>query len=88
MKARYTVSLAMLAGAAFGALAVNGLSAQGKPPAVYAIVAFNDIGDPAGFKTNLAIRPPTSSRSMVGTSLRAPTMSPHFVPPSQPSNAT
>jgi uncharacterized protein (DUF1330 family) len=34
------------------------LSAQGKPPAVYAIVAFNDIGDPAGFKTNVGDKAP------------------------------
>jgi len=53
MKARYTIPVAMLVGAAFGAIAVNGLSAQGKAPGAYAIVAFNDISDPAGFKTNV-----------------------------------
>jgi|SRR5271166_2872877 len=53
MKVRYTIPLAMLVGAAFGALAVNGLSAQGKSPGAYAIVAFNEISDPAAFKTNV-----------------------------------
>jgi uncharacterized protein (DUF1330 family) len=45
-----TLGLAMLAGAAIGAAAVNGLSAQGKPPGAYAVVDIAEITDPEGFK--------------------------------------
>jgi uncharacterized protein (DUF1330 family) len=43
MKARYIVALSMLAGVAVGALAIQGLHAQAKPP-VYFVVE-NDISD-------------------------------------------
>ena len=43
MKTRYMVALSMFAGAAIGALAIQGLHAQAKPP-VYFIVE-NEIGD-------------------------------------------
>jgi uncharacterized protein (DUF1330 family) len=43
MKIRHTVALSMLAGAAIGALAIQGLHAQAKPP-VYFVVE-NDISD-------------------------------------------
>ena len=49
MKALYTVSLAVLAGAALGAVAVQGLRAQAKPP-VY-VVAEIDVTDPATYQT-------------------------------------
>jgi uncharacterized protein (DUF1330 family) len=58
MKTYYTVSLAMLAGAALGATAVTSLTAQGKTPGAYAIVAFSEISDPAGFKENVVGRAP------------------------------
>ena len=45
-----TLGLAMLAGGAIGAAAVNGLSAQGKPPGAYAVVDISEITDPEGFK--------------------------------------
>lgn len=54
MKTRYVVILAMLAGAALGAAAVNGLNAQGKAPGAYAVFTYTEIPDPAGFKTNVA----------------------------------
>jgi hypothetical protein len=37
MKTSYTVTLAMLAGCAFGAAAVQGLHAQAKPPIYYVV---------------------------------------------------
>ncbi len=40
-----TVGLAMLAGAAIGAAAVNALNAQSKPPTGYAIVDISDVTD-------------------------------------------
>jgi uncharacterized protein (DUF1330 family) len=56
MKTKYTVALAMLAGAALGAAAVNGLNAQGKAPGAYAVFALTDIGDPAAYKANVVDR--------------------------------
>jgi uncharacterized protein (DUF1330 family) len=52
MKTHYTVALAMLAGVAVGAAAVNGLHAQAKPGA-YAIVDLSEITNPDLFKTLL-----------------------------------
>jgi uncharacterized protein (DUF1330 family) len=40
------LGLAMLAGAALGAAAINGLHAQGKAPGAYAILDISDIVDP------------------------------------------
>ena len=40
MKARYTVALSMIAGAALGGAAIQGLHAQAKPPA-YVITRFS-----------------------------------------------
>ena len=50
MNRLFTLGLAMLAGVAIGAAAVNGLNAQGKPPGVYAVVDIAEITDPEGFK--------------------------------------
>src|SRR5580704_17823069 len=47
MKTNFTVALAMLAGVAVGAVAVQGLHAQGKPPVYY--VGENDVTDPDGY---------------------------------------
>jgi hypothetical protein len=41
------LSLAMLAGAALGAAAVNGLHAQGKGPGAYAVFDISEINNPA-----------------------------------------
>ena len=53
MNQRIALGLAMLAGAAFGAAAVNGLHAQNKAPGAYAVVDISEITDPAGIKTLL-----------------------------------
>ena len=54
MKTRYTVALSMLAGAAVGALAIQGLYAQAKPP-VYFVVE-NEISDVQGYLKEYAAR--------------------------------
>jgi|SRR5271169_1346407 len=53
MKTRHVVGLSMLVGVALGAIAVQGLHAQAKPP-VYAIIDIDEITDPVGFATNTA----------------------------------
>jgi uncharacterized protein (DUF1330 family) len=53
MKTRYVATLAMLAGAALGAISVGGLHAQGKAPGAYAIVDIAEITDQATFNTLL-----------------------------------
>jgi len=58
MKTRYTVALAMLAGAALGAVSVGGLFAQGKAPGAYAVVSYTEIADPAAYKTNVVDKAP------------------------------
>jgi uncharacterized protein (DUF1330 family) len=45
MNHRIALGLAMLAGAAFGAAAVNGLNAQNKAPGAYAVVDISEITD-------------------------------------------
>jgi uncharacterized protein (DUF1330 family) len=47
------LGLAMLASAALGAVAVNGLHAQGKGPGAYAIIDISAINNPDVFKTLL-----------------------------------
>ena len=47
MKTHYTVALAMLTGIAIGAVAMQGLHAQAKPPAF--VVAEVDVTNPDGF---------------------------------------
>jgi uncharacterized protein (DUF1330 family) len=49
MKTRYTVALAMFAGFGLGAVAVQGLHAQAKPP-VYSVAEI-DIADQAAYST-------------------------------------
>ena len=49
MKTYYTVTLAMLAGSALGAAAIQGLHAQAKPP-TYVVVDVSNVTDPEGFK--------------------------------------
>lgn len=53
MKTLFTVTVAMFAGAALGAAAVNGLHAQGKAPGAYAVIDISEISDPTLFKTLL-----------------------------------
>ena len=47
MKTHYTVALAMLAGVAIGAVAIQGLHAQAKPPVYY--IGENDVTNPDGY---------------------------------------
>ena len=54
MKTRYTVALSILAGAAVGAFAIQGLYAQAKPP-VYFVVE-NEISDVQGYLKEYAAR--------------------------------
>ena len=49
MKTKYTVALSMLAGVGLGAVAVQGLHAQAKPPA-YLVIEINKVTDAEGFK--------------------------------------
>ena len=52
MNTRYKIALAMLAGTALGAAAVQGLHAQAKPPA-YVVIPILKIKDADGFKTSV-----------------------------------
>ncbi|MGP0092988.1 MAG: DUF1330 domain-containing protein [Xanthobacteraceae bacterium] len=52
MKMRYTIALAVLAGTALGAAAVQGLHAQAKPPVYY--VTEIDVFDPDGYAKEYA----------------------------------
>jgi len=60
MNQRIALGIAMLAGAAIGATAVNGLHAQSKAPGVYAVVEIDAITDPDGFKV-VSQRPSAST---------------------------
>jgi uncharacterized protein (DUF1330 family) len=60
MKQIITVAIALTAGAFFGAVAVSGLHAQGKPGA-YAVVDISEISDPDTFKTLLPKAGPAMS---------------------------
>jgi uncharacterized protein (DUF1330 family) len=53
MNQRIALGLAMLAGAAIGAAAVNGLNAQTKAPGAYAVVDISEVTNPDVFKTLL-----------------------------------
>jgi hypothetical protein len=53
MKPLISLGLAMLAGAALGATAVNGLHAQNKAPGAYAVIDISEISNPDIFKTLL-----------------------------------
>ena len=49
MKTNYKLALTLLAGAALGAAAIQGLHAQAKPPAIV-VVDIENVTDPEGFK--------------------------------------
>jgi uncharacterized protein (DUF1330 family) len=57
-----TLGLVMLAGAALGAAAIQGLHAQAKPP-VYAVVDISEITDPEGWKV-VTQRPAASTETV------------------------
>ena len=52
MKRTIALGLAMLAGGAIGATAVNGLHAQGTAPAAYAVVDISAITNPDVFRNS------------------------------------
>lgn len=54
MNQRIALGLAMLAGAVFGAVAINGLKAQDKAPGAYAVIDISEISNPDLFKTLLS----------------------------------
>jgi uncharacterized protein (DUF1330 family) len=54
MQSRYALTLAMLAGFGLGAVAVQGLNAQGTTPRAYAIVDVTEINDPKTFNALFA----------------------------------
>ena len=54
MQSRCTATLAMLAGFGLGAVAVQGLHAQGPGPKAYAIVDVTEISDPRTFNATIA----------------------------------
>jgi uncharacterized protein (DUF1330 family) len=54
MGQRIALGLAMLAGAVFGAVAVDGLKAQDKAPGAYAVIDISEISNPDLFKTLLS----------------------------------
>jgi uncharacterized protein (DUF1330 family) len=62
MKTNYKLALTLLAGAALGATAMQGLHAQAKPPAIV-VVDIGDITDPEGFKA--VTQRPTASTATV-----------------------
>jgi uncharacterized protein (DUF1330 family) len=64
MKAQYTVALAMSAGAALGAAAVQGLHAQAKPPVYY--VAEITVTDPDGYAREYAPKAQASIKAHGG----------------------
>ena len=69
MKTYYTVALAMLAGIGVGAVAVQGLHAQAKPPAY--LLAEVQVTDPDTWKQYLAALPGTMAPYKTRTLARA-----------------
>jgi uncharacterized protein (DUF1330 family) len=71
MKQYMTIGLAMVAGAALGAVSVGGLYAQGKAPGAYAVVTYTEIADPAGYKANVSDKAQASIAKAGGQLLAA-----------------
>ena len=63
MKTNYKLALTLLAGAALGAAAIQGLHAQAKPP-VIVVIDIEDVTDPEGFKV-VTQRAPASTATVV-----------------------
>jgi uncharacterized protein (DUF1330 family) len=64
MKTRYTVGLSMLAGAAIGAVAIQSLHAQAKPPVYY--IAMNDVTDSDAYVKEFASKVPATVKAAGG----------------------
>ena len=56
MQTNYKVAIALVAGAAIGGAAIQGLHAQAKPPA-YLVIPILKINDAAAYKTGVPKRP-------------------------------
>jgi Domain of unknown function (DUF1330) len=69
MRMHYTMALAMLAGLGLGAIAVQGLHAQTKPPIYY--VAEVDVTDLDGYMKEYAPKAAASSKAFGGRTLAA-----------------
>jgi uncharacterized protein (DUF1330 family) len=69
MKTQYTVAMAMLAGVAVGALAVQGLHAQAKPPVYY--VAEIDVTNIDAYTKEYAPKAQATIKAAGGRSLAA-----------------
>jgi uncharacterized protein (DUF1330 family) len=65
MNRSIALGIAMLAGGAIGATAVNALHAQGKVPGAYAVVDISKINDPDVFK-NVVAKAPGAMTGSVG----------------------
>jgi uncharacterized protein (DUF1330 family) len=63
MKAKYKLALTLLAGAALGAAAMQGLHAQSKPPAIV-VVDISEVVDPVGFSA-ITQRPTASTATVM-----------------------
>jgi uncharacterized protein (DUF1330 family) len=64
MKSRYTVALSMIAGAALGGAAIQGLHAQAKPPVYY--VAEIDVTNPDAYAKEYAPKAQALIKSLGG----------------------
>ena len=62
MKSHYKIGIALIAGVAIGGVAVQGLRAQAKPPAIV-VVDISAVTDPDGFKA--VTQRPTASTATV-----------------------
>jgi uncharacterized protein (DUF1330 family) len=63
MKTRYTVALSMIAGAALGGAAIQGLHAQAKPPAY--VITHTEVIDQAAFN-EFASKSPSAMQALGG----------------------
>jgi uncharacterized protein (DUF1330 family) len=63
MNRSIALGMAMLAGGAIGAIAVNGLHAQGKSPGAYAVIDITAINNPDVFKNVIAKAGPALQES-------------------------
>ena len=61
MKAYFGLGLAMLAGTAIGAGAINGLNAQGKAPGAYAVIEISEVTNADEYKKMGAIGGPAAT---------------------------
>jgi uncharacterized protein (DUF1330 family) len=65
MNTRYKIAFAMLAGTGLGALAIQGLHAQAKPP-TYVVVAVRSVKDADAFKAGVIDKSPATALAAAG----------------------